>query len=111
MKEVKMSDEITPDIFWHLVELAALELTTEEAEYLRKEMNNQLRSIHELVAIPIESEVPIASHGIPYNESNSASIRQDVWRPYLETGKILSQAPETDEGYVVVPEIPHKDLD
>jgi aspartyl-tRNA(Asn)/glutamyl-tRNA(Gln) amidotransferase subunit C len=106
-----MSDEITPELFRHLVELAALELNPEETEYLRREMNNQLKSIHELVSIPIDSESPIASHGIPYSASISACIRPDKWYAYLEPGKLLAQAPETDEGYIVVPEIPHKDLD
>jgi aspartyl-tRNA(Asn)/glutamyl-tRNA(Gln) amidotransferase subunit C len=111
MQEEKMSDEITPDLFSHLVELAAMELNPDEAEYLRKEMNNQLKAIHELVAIPIDSELPIASHGIPYSASISANIRPDEWNAYLDPGKLLAQAPEIDDGYIVVPEIPHKDLD
>ena len=37
-----MSDPITPELFTHLVELAALELTPPEAEYLRGQLNGQL---------------------------------------------------------------------
>ena len=49
-----MSDPITPEIFAHLVDLAALELSPEEAEYLRRQLNNQLKAIHELEAIPLD---------------------------------------------------------
>jgi len=34
------SEGISPAIFDHLVELAALELAPDEAEYLRRELNN-----------------------------------------------------------------------
>ena len=43
-----MSDEITPELFNHLVELAALELNPDLAEYLLRELNNQIKAIHEL---------------------------------------------------------------
>jgi aspartyl-tRNA(Asn)/glutamyl-tRNA(Gln) amidotransferase subunit C len=106
-----MPDEITPDLFNHLVQLAALELNPEESEYLRKEMNNQLRSIRELAAIPLDSDLPIEPHGIPYSEVNTPKTRLDEWFAYPAPEKLLAQAPETDEGYIVVPEIPHKNLD
>jgi len=106
-----MSDEITPELFSHLVELAALELSPEEAEYLRREMNHQLRAIHELASIPIDSDLPVASHGIPYTAAISAGSRPDEWHAFAEIEKLIAQAPETEEGYIVVPEIPHQDLD
>jgi aspartyl-tRNA(Asn)/glutamyl-tRNA(Gln) amidotransferase subunit C len=106
-----MSEEITPELFNHLVELAALELAPDEGEYLRKELNNQLTSIKELIAIPIDSNLPIEYHGIPYLEETSTKGRTDEWVAYPDPEKLLHQAPETDEGYIIVPEIPHKDLD
>jgi aspartyl-tRNA(Asn)/glutamyl-tRNA(Gln) amidotransferase subunit C len=106
-----MPDEITPELFNHLVELAALELNPEEGEYLRKEMNNQLRSIRELVAVPVNSDLPVESHGIPYTSTTTPEKRLDEWLPYPTPDKLLSQAPEIEDGYIVVPEIPHKDLE
>jgi len=106
-----MPDEITPELFNHLVELASLELNHEEGEYLRREMNNQLRSIRELIAIPIDSDLPIKPHGITYSKKTSPKPRADEWNPYPNPEKILAQAPETDGGFIVVPEIPHKDLE
>jgi len=105
-----MSDAITPEIFDHLVELAELELTHQEAEYLRRELNNQLKAIHELEAIPLDQEITITSHGVPYPPENRPAIRADEWHPYLDPAAILSEAPETEDGYIVVPEIPHTDL-
>jgi aspartyl-tRNA(Asn)/glutamyl-tRNA(Gln) amidotransferase subunit C len=106
-----MPEEISPELFNHLVDLAALELTPEEGDYLRRQMNNQLQAIHELGAIPLEAELTPASHGISYSKEMSAQFRKDEWIPSPDPGKLLRQAPETDDGYVVVPEIPHKDLD
>jgi aspartyl/glutamyl-tRNA(Asn/Gln) amidotransferase C subunit len=106
-----MSDQITPELFNHLVELAALELSPEEGEYLRRQLNNQLRSIKELEAIPLDESTPVASHGVPYTEATSPLARPDDWKPYPNPSRILDGAPETDEGYIIVPEIPHQKLD
>jgi aspartyl/glutamyl-tRNA(Asn/Gln) amidotransferase C subunit len=105
-----MTDEITPELFTHLVELAALELAPSEAEYLRRELNNQLKAIHELEAIPLDPTTPVASHGVPYTVDTSPSIREDVAVPYPDPAKLLQTAPETDDGYIVVPDIPHEKL-
>jgi aspartyl-tRNA(Asn)/glutamyl-tRNA(Gln) amidotransferase subunit C len=105
-----MSDEITPELFEHLVELAALKLTPEEGEYLRKQLNGQLKAIHELELIPLSDEVPPAAHGVTFGAAIRPSLRADEAQrsPYAET--ILKQAPETDDGYFVVPDIPHTEL-
>jgi aspartyl/glutamyl-tRNA(Asn/Gln) amidotransferase C subunit len=106
-----MTDEITPEIFDHLVLLAALELAPEEAEYLRRELNSQLKAIHELEAIPLDPATAITSHGVPYTPEITPSPRADEWAPYPAPQAILAQAPETDEGYLIVPEIPHTELE
>ncbi len=105
-----MSDEITRELFDRLVELAALELTDAESEYLRKQLNNQLKAIHELQAIPLDPSTPVASHGVPYSPEMSPAIRQDVPMPYPNPAKLLEGAPEVADGYIVVPDIPHQKL-
>jgi aspartyl-tRNA(Asn)/glutamyl-tRNA(Gln) amidotransferase subunit C len=105
-----MSDEITPQLFDHLVTLAALELTEDESEYLRQQLNNQLKAIHELAAIPVDADTKITLHGMPYTAQNSAPPRADEWIPCLNSDEILEQAPEIDDRYIVVPDIPHTDL-
>jgi aspartyl/glutamyl-tRNA(Asn/Gln) amidotransferase C subunit len=105
-----MSDPITPQLFSHLVGLAALDLAPEEGEYIRRQLNNQLKAIHELEAIPLDPDTPIASHGVPYTPGISPAIRPDVWEPYPNPDGILTQAPQTEDRYIVVPEIPHTEL-
>ncbi len=106
-----MSDEITPEIFDHLVTLAALELPPEEAEYIRRQLNNQLKAIHELEAIPLTKDVPLASHGVPYPPQNSPALRSDDWRPFEHPEEILGQVPQAEDGYILVPDIPHQKLE
>ncbi len=105
-----MSNQITPELFQHLVELAALELSPEEAEYLRKELNNQLRAIDELAAIPLDENTPVTSHGVPYTAEMRPGIREDIWEPWQDIESILAQAPKVNNRYIVVPEIPHEAL-
>jgi len=106
-----MSDEITPEVFAHLVELAALELTPEESDYLRSQLNGQLKAIAELERIPVPDDVPPAAHGVVFVPALRPMLRDDEPHADLKLAeRILRQAPEVDEGYFVVPEIPHTDL-
>lgn len=106
-----MQAEITPELFEHLVELAALKLTPEESQYLREQLNGQLKAIHELERIPLSDEVPPAAHGVTFAPGTRPALRADdpVRSPYAE--KILAQAPETEDGYFAVPDIPHTALE
>lgn len=106
-----MSDPITPEVFSHLVDLAALELDAEQAEYLRRQLNNQLKAIHELEAIPLDENISATSHGVPYTADISPALRPDEWQPYPNPAGILAQAPQVDDGYIIVPEIPHTTLE
>jgi aspartyl-tRNA(Asn)/glutamyl-tRNA(Gln) amidotransferase subunit C len=108
--EAILTADITPEIFKHLVELAALALEGEEAAYLRRELNGQLKAIRELEAIRIATDVDITSHGVPYTTEISAPLREDVIDPCKESEDILRQAPETEDRFYVVPNIPHEDL-
>lgn len=102
---------ITKEIFDHLVELAALELSAEEAKYLRSELNDQLRAIRELEAIQVDARIFITSHGVPYTDAISLPLREDEAEECKEADVILEQAPEVEERYIVVPDIPHEALE
>ncbi|MBT3239612.1 MAG: Asp-tRNA(Asn)/Glu-tRNA(Gln) amidotransferase subunit GatC [Chloroflexi bacterium] len=106
-----MDEKITREIFDHMVDLAALELTEEEAEYLRDQLNKQLTAVDELVAIPLDSDIQPAAHGVPYTSENSAPLRQDIHDPFPNVEDILKNAPETEDRYFIVPGIPLEDLD
>ena len=106
-----MSEEITPEIFNHLVTLAALELDEKQAAYLRRELNQQLKAIHELESIPLDDEIEVTTHGVSYDLANSPALREDTWQPHPNPEEILAQAPQVDEQYIIVPDIPHEKLD
>jgi aspartyl-tRNA(Asn)/glutamyl-tRNA(Gln) amidotransferase subunit C len=105
-----MTEEISPQLFEHLVELAALELDPEEAEYLRAQLNNQLKAIQELSAIPVDASTAVVSHGVSYVPGMSAPLRPDDVHSEEDPARLLDTAPEKEDGFIVVPEIPHEDL-
>ena len=105
-----MPESITPEIFRHLVDLAALELEDSEADYLRGQLNGQLKAIAELESIELDPQTPVTSHGVPYPESIRPPLRDDDIRSAREADAILAQAPSTEDRYIVVPDIPHTDL-
>jgi aspartyl/glutamyl-tRNA(Asn/Gln) amidotransferase C subunit len=111
MSEEKIESPITPDLFNHLVDLAALELSHKEAEYLRQELNHQMKAIDELEAIPLDEETLITSHGVPYSAEITPGARSDQWIACPNPEEILAQAPDTKDGYVIVPDIEHTDLE
>lgn len=106
-----MSEEISPELFTHLVDLAAIALDDSQSDYLRSELNNQLNAIHELAAIPLDDSVPSALHGVSYQGDVRAALREDEWQPFEDPQAIINQAPESAERYIVVPDIPHTKLD
>ena len=106
-----MTDSISPETFAHLVDLAALELSPEEAGYLLQQMNNQLKALRELAAIPLDETAPITSHGVPYTTAISQLPRQDTWLAFPDPAEIMAQAPQAEDGYIIVPDIPHTKLD
>jgi aspartyl/glutamyl-tRNA(Asn/Gln) amidotransferase C subunit len=106
-----MTEELSVEVFQRLVQLAALELDETESEYLRKQLINQLKSIEELSSIPVEESIPPARHGVSFPKDISPALRPDKWIPYPNPDDILAQAPQTEERYYVVPEIPHTKLD
>jgi len=106
-----MADSISKELFAHLVHLAALELSPEESAYLRSELNNQLHAIDELASISIDSIFAITSHGVPYTPESTPPLRNDEWIPNPGSETLLSLAPISENGYIIVPEIPHSDLE
>jgi len=106
-----MRDEITPELFTKLVDLAAFAFDPAEAEYLRQELNNQLKAIHQLETVQLDLDVPHAFHGVTYTLESGPPLRADAWTACENPDEILAQAPQVDQGYLVVPDIPHTELD
>jgi len=104
-------EQITAQVFEHLVKLAALQLDEKQAEYLRRELNHQLQSIHELEAIPIPDDLSISVHGVTYPENTSQDLREDQWQPFPNSADIIGQAPRSENNQFAVPDIPHTTLE
>ena len=105
-----MDDQISIEVFNRLVELAALELNEEQAGYLHKQLNNQLRAIHELASIPIDNSLEANLHGVPYIAEARPALREDKAKNCEDTASILSQVPQYQDGLIIVPDIPHTTL-
>jgi aspartyl/glutamyl-tRNA(Asn/Gln) amidotransferase C subunit len=111
-REIKSDNEvITREIFDHLVALGALELPADETEYLRAQLNDQLKAIRELESIEVPDDTPITSHGVPYSEDIRPGLREDRIEVCPEADDIVSGAPEVHDRYIVVPEIPFEVLE
>lgn len=110
-KPSDVNETISAEIFDHLVLLAAFELSEQERDYLCKELNAQLGAIRELEAIDVDPEVEITSHGVPYPPASTPALRVDEILPCLEAEDILAGTPSSDERYIIVPDIPHEELE
>lgn len=106
-----MSDVISEETFNHLVDLAALELDNSESRYLLTEMNKQIKAIHELEQIPIDVNTPPARHGVPFPSSICPPLREDQVDTYPQVEDLLGQVPVAEERYIIVPDIPHTELE
>jgi Asp-tRNA(Asn)/Glu-tRNA(Gln) amidotransferase C subunit len=68
-------------------------------------------SIEVLESIPIEADIETAAHGVPYTAVNSPQPRADISHKDPHRDDLLAQAPELEDGYIVVPDISHQELD
>lgn len=105
-----MNDQISIEVFNRLVELAAMELSQEQAAYLHQQLNNQLRAIRELASIPIDNSIESNLHGVPYIPEARPLLREDACMASDAAEAIHSQVPQLEDGYIVVPDIPHTTL-
>ena len=99
------------DTFSHLVELASFEFEPDQADYLREQMNNQLKTIQELEAVPIDENMTVEIHGVPYPQNLSQALREDSSSTFPDRDELIGQFPRFEDGYVIVPDIPHQELD
>jgi Asp-tRNA(Asn)/Glu-tRNA(Gln) amidotransferase C subunit len=104
-------EEITPELFTKMVGLAAFAFDPEEAEYLRQELNHQLKAIHQLETVALDPDVPLASRGVTYTPESRPPLRADVWEACENPDEILAQAPQVEGRYLIVPDIPHTELE
>ena len=65
----------------------------------------------DLESIDLATDLPITSHGVPYSAETRPELRHDRAEPSGKADAILEQAPEVEERFFVVPDIPHTELE
>lgn len=102
-----MIERVSRTLFHELAKIGALNLTPEESEMLRSELNEQLEVIGQLESIPLDQTLPPVVHGNPYPPEVRCGLREDEWKPFANFSEIIDQAPLSREGYIVSPDVAH----
>lgn len=102
---------ISRETFDHLVDLAELELNEKESVYLLAQMNAQLKAVRELESIPLSENTMGSTHGVVYKSETTPPLRSDQPESFQESAEIITQSPQHDDGYIIVPDIPHTTLE
>lgn len=103
-------EKITRELFDQFAQVGEVELTEAEAESILTKMNEQLTVIDQLSGIPLDPDTPAVVHGNPYPIEIQIPLREDVWTPFENVEGILAEAPRTQDGYIVAPDVPHQKL-
>lgn len=101
-------DVIGNDMFFELVQTAAIDLQPDEAEALRNELNRQMVIIRQLESIPLDENIFPVIHGNPYPSEIRCGLRADEWIPFDQPESIVFQAPLSRDGYIISPDVPHQ---
>jgi len=88
----------------HIAKLARLGITEQEEEKFQKELSSILDYVGELNKIDTEGVEPMSGGTDLINvfREDEAEIKKTPERKLLEKEKLLSQVPETKDGYVKV---------
>ncbi|MDR5709416.1 MAG: Asp-tRNA(Asn)/Glu-tRNA(Gln) amidotransferase subunit GatC [Armatimonadota bacterium] len=91
---------IDRELVAHIARLSRLELTEEELDRYRLQLNTILEYFGRLLELPTEG-VETTSHPIPVTNV----FREDGVTPSLPAEEVLAMAPQTRDGYFVVPRV------
>jgi len=84
----------------HVAQLARLELTETEKARFAEQLSHILTYVDQLVGVSTEG-VPLTASVA----SEETALREDTPRECLSLDKALANAPESNEGFFVVPKI------
>ncbi len=90
--------KITPELIAHLENLARLELSQDEREAMREDLEKILAYFEKLGELDLEGLEELARP-----VETEARMRQDVPAPGLSQEEALQNAPEREDGYFKVP--------
>lgn len=84
----------------HVAQLARLELTEAEKAMFAEQLSHILTYVDQLQGVSTEG-VPLTASVV----SEDALLREDIPRDCLSLDKVLANAPESHDGFIVVPKI------
>ena len=96
----KQSTKITPELVEHIARLALVELTSAEKEKFAKQMNGILEHFDKLAEVDVEGIEP-TTHVMDIKNV----VREDDPKEGLSQEEALSNAHETDNGFIKAPRI------
>ena len=91
---------ISTDEVARVAGLAHIALTPEEIEHIAGELDVIAASVAKVSEVAT-ADIPASSHAIPLTNV----MREDVVSPTLDREEVLSQAPASEEGMFLVPQI------
>ena len=87
----------------NLAELSKLHFTDAEKAAISGDLEKMIAFVNKLKELDTTGTAPLM------HMSGSANMmREDVIKPYAETGELIKQAPENNGTYIKVPKVIHK---
>jgi aspartyl-tRNA(Asn)/glutamyl-tRNA(Gln) amidotransferase subunit C len=100
-----MTAKVTVEEVERVAELAHLELTPDESGRMLNDLNAILDYVAELNELDTSGVVPLAQVSELGDAASVTTTRPDQLLPSLDRAVVLSQAPETDQGFFKVPKV------
>jgi aspartyl-tRNA(Asn)/glutamyl-tRNA(Gln) amidotransferase subunit C len=97
--------KITREDVLRVAELAHLELTPEEAETYRGQLDSILEYVGKLNELDVSGVEPMSQVLYAATEPGQSELREDVARPCDVGQAILAQAPNAEAPYFRVPKV------
>lgn len=99
---------ITQDLFEELLQTGALDLSSDEAGSLFRDLNGLMRIIRQLDTIPDSEDFAPVIHGNPYPPEIRCGLREDVPASFESPADIIGQAPAHRDDFIISPDVPHQ---
>jgi aspartyl-tRNA(Asn)/glutamyl-tRNA(Gln) amidotransferase subunit C len=101
----KMTSKVTKKEVERVAELAHLKLTPEETGSMVHDLNAILDYVAQLDQLDTSSVAPLAQMSELDGASAGTSLREDYVKPSLNRAEVMSQAPESDSAFFLVPKV------
>lgn len=101
----KMTSKVTKEEVERVAELARLKLTPEETGSMVHDLNAMLDYVAQLDQLDTSSVAPLAQVCELDSTSASESLREDDVKSSLGRAEVMSQAPESDNVFFLVPKV------